>query len=57
MLWSGWTLEAKLLIVIGCAIVIAISILIIVCLIIPETWWSCPWTSTYTFSFIAKPSD
>lgn len=39
MLTTDWSLEAKLLAVIGCAIVIAISLVIVVCLIIPDNWW------------------
>lgn len=47
MLWSAWSLEAKLVAVVGCAVVIAISLLIVVCLIIPDTWWTCPWTGRH----------
>ncbi|EFX77574.1 hypothetical protein DAPPUDRAFT_106012 [Daphnia pulex] len=27
----------------GCAIIIALSILIIICFLIPDTWWILPW--------------
>ncbi|XP_032788803.2 uncharacterized protein LOC116926118 [Daphnia magna] len=44
MLWSVLSLETKMIAMFGCAIVIAFSILIVICFLIPDTWWIWPWT-------------
>lgn len=44
MLWSAWSLEAKLVTIISCGIVIALSVLIVICFLVPDTWWTCPWS-------------
>jgi hypothetical protein len=53
MLWSVLSLQTKMVAMFGCAIIIALSILIIICFLIPDTWWILPWAPHQAGELIA----
>lgn len=53
MLWSVLSLQTKMVAMFGCAIIIALSILIIICFLIPDSWWILPWAPHQAGELIA----
>ena len=47
--WPAFDIEVKFAIIVGCTGVILLSLMTVICFLLPDSWWRCWWQGTAAF--------